>query len=66
MRNTHLYGPTVALCLGTHGDTMGVGVSYEQSTPVVSMPNPRRARRSHASLFGQNEDPETPAQIFAE
>jgi len=26
--------PTVALCLGTYGDPMGVGVSYERGTPV--------------------------------
>ena len=28
--------PTVALCLGTYGDPMGVVVSYERGTPVVS------------------------------
>ena len=26
--------PTVALCLGTYGDPLGVGVSYERSTPA--------------------------------
>jgi len=29
-----LGGPTVAICLGTNGDPMGVGVSYERGTPV--------------------------------
>ena len=49
--------PTVALCLGTYGDPRGVGVFYEQGTPVqvyssatgvspkCNRPNgPRRAR----------------------
>ena len=29
--------PTVALCLGTYGDPMGVGVSHERGTPVISI-----------------------------
>ena len=28
--------PSVALCPGTYGNLMGVGVSYERGTPVVS------------------------------
>ena len=31
---TPSYDPTVALCLGTYGGPMGVGVSYERGTPV--------------------------------
>jgi len=32
-----LQDPTVRLCLGTYGDPMGVGVSYERGTPVGSL-----------------------------
>ena len=27
--------PTVALCRGTYGGPMGVGVSYQRGTPVI-------------------------------
>ena len=33
--------PTVALCLGTYGDSRGVGVSYERGTPVVRLQSQR-------------------------
>ena len=29
--------PSVALCLGIYRDPMGVGVSYERGTPVLSL-----------------------------
>ena len=33
---------TVALCLGTYGDPIGVGVSYERGTPVGGGGSPSR------------------------
>ena len=34
IRTPTQWDPEVALCLGTYGDPMGVGVSYERGTPA--------------------------------
>jgi len=40
MRTPPPQDPTVALCLGTCGDPMGVGVSYERGIPVYQWSDP--------------------------
>ena len=56
------YDPTVALCLGTYGDPMGVGLSYERGTPEErghvrwSRPPVRRDRYRGTSLI-RNRNP---------
>ena len=35
IRNSSTRRTIIALCLGTYGDPMGVGVSYERGTPVL-------------------------------
>ena len=46
--------PTVALCLGTCGDPMGVGVSYERGIPVYqwSDPPPHRPKKNARGVGG--------------
>ena len=34
-RGKRRVNPTVDICLGTYGDPMGVGFSYERGTPVL-------------------------------
>ena len=40
LKKQHSQDPSEALCLGTYGGSMVVGVSYERGTPVVTAPSP--------------------------
>ena len=44
--------PTVALCIETYSDPMGVGVPHERSTPV------------HPKAYPQNTEPQTPKTFW--
>ena len=44
IRNTPPEDPIVVLCIGTHRDPGGVGISYERSTPVGISQGPIRIR----------------------
>jgi len=51
----YIEDPTVALCLGTFGGSMGVGLSYERGTPVLlvsgSFHAGKRVTRADADLL---------------